>query len=663
MHFKFRRYAPILLVFAGLFALSGCGDKEKAGDGVSAASFVEYPSGIEYVGPEVSKEDTKITVTLITDKASYEEGEDIHYALTVRNDRKGYTVSRVFATASNSDILAEEEIPSFSGAIPDGEYSIYEGTIKSAENVMRAAKPVKEQITGQVESVTLRPYVTVSYGGEEVTIRYIVEIIMFQQTQTINPEYKKVTRTVSSHDPAIVVGEDKEGKKCYYVFGSHRAWAKSYDLENWEYFTNNLSNDYRDILKEPAAWSAHGSKNYKVDGYMWAPDVIYNKAMKKWCMYLSVDGDNWYSSIVLLTADTIEGDWTYEGIVVYSGFRTDEFYDETDVASVTGESKRAERYNKNWGNNYPNNIDACVFYDDEGNLWMSYGSWSGGIFMLKLDESTGFRDLSVTYEENIHSDPYFGKKIAGGQYVSGEASYIQKIGDYYWLFISYGALEAKGGYNVRVFRSKTPDGDYVDELGNTPFFDSYVLNFNMPVGVRLFGGYKWLSFYQGQVAQGHNSAFVDDDGKAYIVFHTRTTDGSEGHYVKVHQLFLNEEGWLVAAPYQTMGESLNESGFDVSEVAGEYDVIIHKLNINYSELEVNKPVRVELNSDGSVTGGLVGTWSLKSGTPYMEITLDGKAYSGVTLKMAIENSTLETMTFTALGTEDQITVWGSRVVE
>ena len=97
---------------------------------------------------------------------------------------------------------------------------------------------------------------------------------------------------------------------------------------------------------------------------------------------------------------------------------------------------------------------------------MTYGSWSGGIFCLKLDEATGLRDKTVSYEENIHSDPYFGKKIAGGAYVSGEASYIQKIGDYYWLFMSYGWLEAKGGYNVRVYRSKTPDGDYVDELGN-----------------------------------------------------------------------------------------------------------------------------------------------------------------------------------------------------
>ncbi len=52
---------------------------------------------------------------------------------------------------------------------------------------------------------------------------------------------------------------------------------------------------------------------------MWAPDVIYNKAMKKWCMYMSVNGINYKSAIVLLTADDIEGDWTLVGPVVYSG--------------------------------------------------------------------------------------------------------------------------------------------------------------------------------------------------------------------------------------------------------------------------------------------------------------------------------------------------------
>ena len=281
--------------------------------------------------------------------------------------------------------------------------------------------------------------------------------------------------------------------------------------------------------------------------------------------------------------------------------------------------------------------------------------------MLELDEETGLRDYNVSYETSTHSDAYFGTLVAGGAYVSGEGSYIQHIGDYYYLFISYGNLEAAGGYNIRVFRSDRPDGDYVDELGNTPYYDTYSFNYNTGIGVRLFGGYKWKTMSVGQVAQGHNSAFVDDDGKAYIVFHTRTTNGSEGHYVKIHQLFVNKEGWLVAAPYATDGESLKEDGYEISEVAGEYEVIVHNLEVDYKNLDYNKPKTITLNEDGSITGDFEGTWSLEDGTPYIELTFNGDTYSGVTLSMNIEGSSVETMTFTALGKDSQITVWGSRM--
>ena len=40
-------------------------------------------------------------------------------------------------------------------------------------------------------------------------------------------------------------------------------------------------------------------------------DVIWNETMGKWCMYMSINGANYRSVIVLLTADDIEGDWTY----------------------------------------------------------------------------------------------------------------------------------------------------------------------------------------------------------------------------------------------------------------------------------------------------------------------------------------------------------------
>ena len=150
---------------------------------------------------------------------------------------------------------------------------------------------------------------------------------------------------------------------------------------------------------------------------MWAPDVIYNKKMGKWCMYLSINGDGWYSSIIMLTADNITGPYRYQAPVVMSGFRSGDSYKSTDLEIVLGEqASLPSRYapSDNYGNHWPNAIDPCVFYDEDGKLWMSYGSWSGGIFMLELDEETGLRDYDVTYAENETSDPYFGKKIAGG---------------------------------------------------------------------------------------------------------------------------------------------------------------------------------------------------------------------------------------------------------
>lgn len=511
------------------------------------------------------------------------------------------------------------------------------------------------------ETITVRPYVNFNYGGQEVVIRAVMELKMEQQLMVIEPEDRKTYQKITCHDPSIF--KDFDGT--YYIFGSFLTGGSTQDLYNWTSLDARIqggfSQEVRDQIK---AWN----KDENADGwngYLWAPDIIYNPHMEKYCMYLSANGDDWKSNIVLLTADDIMGPYDYAGSIVYGGFDADN-YGETDAPKVLGESEIPERYvvngiaNRKWGDMWPNCIDPCVIFDDEGNLWMSYGSWSGGIFMLELDEETGLRDYSVTYESNEHSDAYFGAKIAGGSYASGEASYIQKIGDYYYLFISYGALEARGGYNVRIFRSQRPDGDYVDLLGNTPYFDRLVQNFNLSVGVRLMGGYKWRNFNVGQVAQGHNSAFVDDDGRAYMVFHTRTANGTEGHNVKVHQLFMTKEGWLVAAPYQTTGEALKPDGYTVSEVAGDYEIILHELDIDYENLDVNQPKFITLTEEGKITGDYEGTWELESGTSYISLHFNGQEYSGVTVSMEIEYTTIETMTFTAVGLNDQITLWGSR---
>lgn len=62
-------------------------------------------------------------------------------------------------------------------------------------------------------------------------------------------------------------------------------------------------------------------------------------------------------------------------------------------------------------------------------------------------------------------------------------------------------------------------------------------------GLKLSGNYYVPSLNVGYKATGHNSAFIDDDGRKYIAYHTRFDKGSESHYPKVKQYILNKENW------------------------------------------------------------------------------------------------------------------------
>lgn len=676
-----------------------------------------WPIGVSAQGASYTTEEEGIKITLETDKQEYGAGEEIHYTITVENNKANWDIGATTFTYSNTEGLLPAEEGSMPGELPQipygesasisgtlvGDPKLFTGTgagggagtgvligvgiaavICLAAVVLILVKKKKKgsakgaaalfltiAILGNAayveaapaETITLRPYLRVTYAGQEVMLRAVIEFPMTQQLLVIEPEDRLTYQRITCHDPSIFK-DPKDGT--YYIFGTHMTGGYTNDLYNWTSIDATFRASFtEEVRSQIRAWNKDERVGNWFD-YLWAPDIIYNPHMEKYCMYLSANGDDWKSNIVLLIADAVDGPYSYGGTIVYGGF-TEEDYGETDAPMVLGEAEIPERYitngiaNRKWGDMWPNCIDPCVFFDEEGSLWMSYGSWSGGIFMLELDEETGLRDYTVTYETNLHSDAYFGTKIAGGAYVSGEASYIQHIGDYYYLFISYGNLEAAGGYNVRIFRSERPDGEYVDLLGNSAYYDSYVFNYNQSVGVRLMGGYKWRNFNAGQVAQGHNSAFVDDDGRAYIVFHTRTDNGTEGHFVKVHQLFVSKEGWLLAAPYQTTGEVLKEDGYSISEVAGEYEIILHEMDIDYGSLETKKPQTITLTEDGKITGAYEGSFSLEAGTPYIVLTLNGKEYSGVTLSMQVEYTTIETMVFTAVGLSDQVTLWGSKV--
>lgn len=523
---------------------------------------------------------------------------------------------------------------------------------------------------------------------------------------------------VSVHDPSVVWDP---ASQTYYIFGSHRDHAKSTDMMNWTKVTvpwatatsNNANPNVAfttpevtkikkggeeydftfDAVKWSARGGAQGQAKYDVTGNQWAPDVIYNKAMQKWCMYLSVNGDAWYSSIIMLTADNIEGPYRYQAPVVISGFKNGTEYKDTDLELVLGSlDALPDRYKtgNKWGERWPNNIDPCVFYDEEGKLWMSYGSWSGGIWMLELDEETGLRDYDVNYEltgkdNGITVDPYFGKKIAGGYYVSGEASYIEYIGGYYFLFMSYGGLADggiasdynNGGYQMRVFRSDKPDGPYKDMNGTDAVYNSYQLNFgpdaNSNRGINIFGAYKdWGNQAKGnwgERSQGHNSIIAAEDGRTYLVYHTRFQNSrgiwgyDNGHQVRVHQVFMSKNGWLVAAPFEYTGEQVTSADIATTQqiandqIPGGYKLLTHTYKLNHLKKEAASPVDIQLNADGTISGSQTGTWKTEEGTSYVIIKLGSTTYYGVFVEQTLEPTDDKTVAFTGV-TKNGQTIWG-----
>lgn len=486
---------------------------------------------------------------------------------------------------------------------------------------------------------------------------------------------------VAVHDPSIVIGYvhgdkitgEKGGEKVYYIFGSHRDFARSTDLQNWTKVTNNINTDYRTIFANDASWASRGTKGtYDVTGNLWAPDVIWNPTMQKWCMYMSVNGDNWYSSIVLLTAESLDGDWTRVGTVVYSGFVTTDQARQTDFFKVhTSDATLPSRYVNGGGRYTLNAIDPCAFFDNDGNLWMTYGSWFGGLYILRLDKNTGLRDYTYTYQTTdgtaagATSDEYIGKKLAGGNGVSGEASYIEYIGDRYYLFCTYGGLTSDGGYNMRVYSSEDVLGPYKDLSGQAAIYstsNTAVGNVSGLVGTQLMNYYKWSLLSYGYVAEGHNSAVVDDDGQAYLVYHTRSTSWGEGHEVRVHQLFQAANGGLVTSPFEYRGEKFDNHNYTADEVAGTYKVIYHS-STNYASKVCNTENTLTLNADGTLSGAYTGTWKLTDGAGIQIYSRRLGTLDGVLVKQKMEGLNYENLCFTVVSKTSDIPLWGYKSVD
>lgn len=499
------------------------------------------------------------------------------------------------------------------------------------------------------------------------------------------------TDRVSIHDPSITSTTDENGEEVFYVFGSHVAQAKTTDLLNWEVphrteyenmGDNILFSNTTETLDETFEWAGYNDADSAGGFNLWAPDVIWNEDFKwsngdngAFLMFYSASSTWRRSAITLLASKEIEGPYSYVDTILYSGFTSEDsvdgsdrniHYENTHLPELISQGEISE-FNENWvttgGREYnadyaPNAIDPTPFYDEEGKLWLVYGSWSGGTYLLELNPETGTPiypgEDNVTEDGRI-IDRYFGVKISGGYHQSGEGPYILYDDEtgLYNLWVTYGALQANGGYNMRLFQSKNVTGPYVDAQENSGIIENPD-DQNSNYGIKLMGNWHFDNHdRRGYRASGHNSAIKTENGNLFLVFHTRFNEGTQEHEVRIHEMLNNNEGQPLPLPYEYRGELASKEDFHTSDIVGEYEFIDHG---NDNSGEMIETERIYLEDNYTISGDVNGNWALTEES-YLELTIDDEKYNGIITKQLDEQDEMK-IVFSAFGEANNM-IWGS----
>lgn len=297
------------------------------------------------------------------------------------------------------------------------------------------------------------------------------------------------------HDPVMA----KEGDTYHLYFtGRNISSMSSKDLASWRF--------ERSVFSRPPQWAMDSVRGYK--GHTWAPDIIYHKGYYHIFYSCSTFGKN-TSAIGHAYRKTLSPEvqepWTDTGAVIVS----------------------------HPGDNY-NAIDPNVVIDDDGHPWMAFGSFWGGIQLVRLTD-----DMSATLKpEKLYT--ICTRRFDGQADVPSmpenavEAPFIFKHGGYYYLFVSYDfcCRGLKSNYKVVVGRSKDVTGPYIDKEGR-----------KLTQG----GGSLVIGQNDDFVAIGHSAAY-HFDGKDYFMAHgySRTEDGASKLFLR--EMTWDEAGWPVVEP-------------------------------------------------------------------------------------------------------------------
>lgn len=296
----------------------------------------------------------------------------------------------------------------------------------------------------------------------------------------------------------------------------------------------------------------------------------------------------------------------------------------------------------NDGKNH-NAIDPSVFYDKEGKMWMTFGSFFGGIYLLELDPAT-------CMPKNPDEVP--GKRIAYrstyGNSIEGPAILYNPDTDYYYLNVSYGSLDHT--YNVRIGRSRNVEGPYYDYNGLPMDNEGYQSQQTSQIGTKITSPY-YFEPDNGWYSTGHSSFLYNPDTDEYFLSHNARleTIAEGGTRLNIRKLYWTEDGWPVVSP-ELYAEGEKEQKIPTRCIAGEYQIVeLLRKDLSVSPISSVKRGNevIVLEEDHSISGAYEGSW-IQTGDCTLELTLGDVKYN-VTVAAAWdwENWT-ETLVFTGL---------------
>ena len=430
-----------------------------------------------------------------------------------------------------------------------------------------------------------------------------------------------------THDPSIIETQNWKGEPVYYVFST--GWADqsdytttvtaedgttsqqtittygnaihvSYDgMKTWEFLgrTFNAANRNAEVVNSSIGTWLYDTlvtdTTATALASWWAPDVVEKPDGSGYWLYTCVvdggngvleeDGLNYARACILL----------YESETLEPGSFTP-VCDENGIPYVLMQSSL------NNGPSDPgsvNAIDPQIIYDTEGGMYMAYGSFGSGNYVIELDPETGLRadgqnswvthddlrtrrnEVAASYNASENAigweNAYYGKNISKA---AMEAPVLARHDDvvlmdedgnelegsgstFYYSMHSYDGLS--DNYQMWGGRSTTPMGLYTSTQGGM----IYNANTGYPAAVsqntqgnKYMGSFIWTNKAESSpelnaILPGHNDLFTTSDGTSVAAYITRQSGASGNFTSQIHQYYLNSYGDIVINPNRYAGES------------------------------------------------------------------------------------------------------------